>query len=51
MEATIHSIRPKLEETMKHGVEDVLSFVDQKTQGLHKELAQKIDENRWTYRQ
>jgi transcriptional regulator NrdR family protein len=44
MEATVHSIQSKLEETIKHWVEDVLSCVDQKTQDLHKELNEKIDE-------
>jgi RNase adaptor protein for sRNA GlmZ degradation len=44
MEAAIQSIRSKLKETIKHRVEDVLSCVDQKAQGLHKELAEKIDE-------
>jgi hypothetical protein len=44
MEAAIHSIRSELEETIKHQVEDVLSCVDQKTQGLCKELTENIDE-------
>jgi hypothetical protein len=44
MEASIHSIRTELEETVKHRVDDVLSCVDQKTQGLPKELCEKIDE-------
>jgi predicted nuclease with TOPRIM domain len=38
MEATIHSIWPALEETNRHRVEDVLLCVNQKTQGLYKEL-------------
>jgi hypothetical protein len=42
-EATIHSIRPKLEETIKHQVEDFLSCVEGKTQVLCKELTEKID--------
>jgi hypothetical protein len=44
IKAAIHSILPKLEETIKHRVEDVLSCVDQKTQGLRKELTEKIDQ-------
>jgi predicted nucleic acid-binding Zn-ribbon protein len=44
MEAAIHSLQSKLKETIKHLVEDVLSCVDQKAQGLHKELSEKIDE-------
>jgi hypothetical protein len=35
MEAAIHSIRPVLEETIKHRVED-MSCVDQNRQGLRK---------------
>jgi flagellar biosynthesis chaperone FliJ len=44
MEAAINSIRTELEETIKHQVEDILSYVDQKSQGLFKELTEKIDE-------
>jgi hypothetical protein len=44
MEATIHSIRSELKETIKHRVEDVLSCVEQKMQGIRKELTKKIDE-------
>jgi hypothetical protein len=44
MEATIHSIQSKLDEIIKHQVEDVPSYVDQKTQGLSKELTEKIKE-------
>jgi hypothetical protein len=44
MEATIHSIWSKLEETIKHWVEDVLLCVNQKSQDLCKELTEKIDE-------
>jgi hypothetical protein len=44
MEVAIHSIRSELEETIKYRVEDVLACVDQKTQGLHKELTEKINE-------
>jgi hypothetical protein len=44
VEAAMHSIRSELEETIKHRVEDVLSYVDQKTQGLRKDLSEKIDE-------
>jgi hypothetical protein len=43
MEVAIHSIWSKIE-IIKHRVEDVLSCVDQKTQGLHKELTEKFDE-------
>lgn len=34
----MHFIQSKLEETIKHRVEDVLSCVNQTTQGLHEEL-------------
>jgi hypothetical protein len=44
MEVAKHSIQSKLEETIKHQAEDVLSYVDQKTQGLCKELTEKTDE-------
>jgi uncharacterized membrane-anchored protein YjiN (DUF445 family) len=44
MEAAIHSIWSELGETIKHWVEDVLSCVDQKIQGLHKELTETIYE-------
>jgi hypothetical protein len=44
MEAATQSNRSKLEETIKHRVEDDLSCVDQKKQGLHKELTEKIVE-------
>jgi hypothetical protein len=40
----IKSIRSELEETIKHRVEDVLSCVDQKAQGLRKGLTKKTDE-------
>jgi hypothetical protein len=43
MQATIPSILSKSEET-KHRVEDILSCLDQKTQGLYKELTKKTDE-------
>jgi hypothetical protein len=43
IEATIHSIRSELEETIKYRVEDVLSCVNQKRQGIRKELAGKTD--------
>jgi molecular chaperone GrpE (heat shock protein) len=43
MEVAINSMRSKLENTIKHRMEDVLSYVDQKTQGLSKELIEKID--------
>jgi hypothetical protein len=48
MEATLHSIPSEQEETITHRVEDVLSYVDQKTQSVRKELNEKINEN---YRQ
>jgi Mg-chelatase subunit ChlI len=44
MEATIHSVRSKLEEIIKHRVGNILSDVDQTTQGLHKKLNEKPDE-------
>jgi hypothetical protein len=44
MEATIHSIRSELEEAIKHQVRDVLSCVDQKTQGLREEVTETTDE-------
>jgi hypothetical protein len=44
MEVAIHSIWSELEETIKHRAEDVLSCVDQKTQGPRRELTEKIDE-------
>jgi BMFP domain-containing protein YqiC len=44
MEGAIHPIRSELEKAIKHLVEDVLSCVDQKTQGLRKELIENIDE-------
>jgi arginine decarboxylase-like protein len=43
MEDAIHSVRFELEQTIKHRVLDVLSYVNQKTQGLRKELTDKID--------
>jgi hypothetical protein len=43
-EASIYSIWPELKETMKHSVEDVLSYVDQKTQGPRMELTENIEE-------
>jgi ElaB/YqjD/DUF883 family membrane-anchored ribosome-binding protein len=45
-DAAIHSIQSELEETIKHRLEDVLACVDQRTQGLCKELKQKIDETK-----
>jgi hypothetical protein len=44
MEAAIHSIRSESEKTIKHRVEDVLSSVEQKTQGLSKKRTENIDE-------
>jgi hypothetical protein len=46
MEAAIHFIRSELEETIKQRVKDVLSCVEQTTQGLRKEQTEKIDETR-----
>jgi hypothetical protein len=43
MEAAIHSNWSELEENIKHWVEDVLLCVNQKTQGLRKEVTEKID--------
>jgi hypothetical protein len=40
----IYSIQSELEETIKHWLEDILACVDQRTQGLCKELKEKIDE-------
>jgi hypothetical protein len=37
MEAAKHSIRSQIEETIKHTVEDVLSYVDKTTQDLRNE--------------
>jgi hypothetical protein len=44
MEAAIHSIWSKLEETVKHRVKDLLSCVNQKMQGINRELTENIDE-------
>jgi hypothetical protein len=44
MEAAIYSIWSEFEDTIKHRVEDVLSCLHQKKQGLRKELTNKIDE-------
>jgi hypothetical protein len=44
MKAAIHSIRSELDETIKYRVEEVLSYVNQKTQCLHKVLTEKIGE-------
>jgi hypothetical protein len=43
MEAAINSTRSELQNTIKHRMEDFLSCVDHKTQGLRKELIQRID--------
>jgi hypothetical protein len=43
-ETAIHYVRSELEETIKHRVEDVLACVDKRTQGLCKELNEKIEE-------
>jgi hypothetical protein len=37
-------MRSELEETIKQRVEDVLLYVDQKTQGLRNKLTEKIEE-------
>jgi hypothetical protein len=47
MEATIHSIRYELEETIKHRVEDVLACVDASARNRPRRLMK----HRWTYRQ
>jgi hypothetical protein len=44
VEAAIHFIQSELEETIKLRMEDVLACVDQRMQGLHKELYKKTDE-------
>jgi hypothetical protein len=44
MEATVHSTWSESKETIKHRMEDVLSCVDQKKQGLCNQLTEKIDE-------
>jgi hypothetical protein len=44
IDAAIHSIQSESEETIKHQVEDVLAWVDQRTQDLQKELNKKIYE-------
>lgn len=46
LEASVHSVWPKLKETIKHQMEDVLSCVNQQTHGLCKELIEKIYETR-----
>jgi hypothetical protein len=43
-EAAVHSIRSELLETVIHQVENSLACVNQRTQGLGKELNEKIDE-------
>jgi predicted nucleic acid-binding Zn-ribbon protein len=43
-EDTVRCIQFELEDTVKHRVEDVLANVDQRTQGLRKELNEKIGE-------
>jgi hypothetical protein len=44
METAIRFIWSKLEKMIKYRVEDVLLCVNQKTQGLHKELTEMFDE-------
>jgi hypothetical protein len=44
MEPPIHSIQFELEDIIRNRVEDILSCVDQKAQGLCKELTENIDE-------
>jgi hypothetical protein len=49
-EATVHSVQSKLEETIKHQVEDVLVS----TKGCRayaKNLMRRLMKRRWTYRQ
>jgi hypothetical protein len=43
MKATIHSVRSEFEEIIKHQVKDILSGVNQMTQGLHKKLNEQVD--------
>jgi hypothetical protein len=43
-EAPMHSVQSKLEETIKHQVENILACIDQRMQGMCKELNKKIDE-------
>jgi predicted transcriptional regulator len=38
MEAVIHSIRSEIEETIQHRMENVMTEVNKKTEGLRKEL-------------
>lgn len=40
MEAAIQSVQSELEETIKHWVEDILSCVNPKMQGLYEELTE-----------
>lgn len=42
--AVVVSFWSELEEAMKHQVKDVVAYVNQRTQGLCKELNKKIDE-------
>jgi BMFP domain-containing protein YqiC len=44
MEAAINSIQSELEETIKNQMDNVLSSVNQWTQGIRKELNTKIEE-------
>jgi hypothetical protein len=44
LEAAVHSIQWELEETIERREEDVLLCIDQKRQGLRKELKEKIGE-------
>jgi hypothetical protein len=44
MEPAVHSFWFELQETIKHRMEDVPSYVVQKTQGLRRVLTEKIDE-------
>jgi hypothetical protein len=43
-EAAIHSIPSELVQTIKHRVEQVRACVDQRKQGLRKDLTKKTDE-------
>jgi hypothetical protein len=40
--AAINSIRAELEETMKHRVEDVLAYTDQRKRGLREKIDTKM---------
>jgi hypothetical protein len=43
MRSTVCAVRSELEETIQHEMKDMLSYVDQKTQNLRKELTETIE--------